>query len=389
MKFVTFTMFFLATFLLFSEEKEVPSSAEEVPVPSFIKLDSVDLTKAPETYTVVEGDTLWDISAKFLDSPWYWPKVWSLNPQIENPNLIYPGDKISFRSTGEMDISGKEEMMGTDMDSSTASEDVGETDPMAKSGRTLDDKPTNFKDYVQLGGKYRINRFKNIDDTLFDISRTGFVEKMSLKGFAKVVASIEPKELMSTEDSVYVKVGKEDLKIGDYVEFFEVGKTIVHPKTKKIIGRKIEIAGKGKIWDINSKGIATVKIVKSFSAIERGFLVKKFVKTNKEIKINDEASDIKATVVSGYDPTFYYGQTYKVYLDKGKNQGVKVGDMLNVYRKGDGLNKADEELLKKLPWEKLGEMVVIDVRKNTSVAIITKALVGIVKGDMAVSGEMN
>ena len=273
MKFLTFTMLFLSAFFLFGEDKEVPSSAEEVPVPSFIKLDSVDLTKAPETYTVVEGDTLWDISAKFLDSPWYWPKVWSLNPQIENPNLIYPGDKVSFRGTGEMDISGKERMQMMDTDSSTASEDVGETDLLARSGRTLDDKPSNFKDYVQLGGKYRINRFKNIDDTLFDISKTGFIEKASLKKFAKVVASQEPKELMSTEDSVYVQIGKEDLKIGDYVEFFEVGKIIIHPKTKKIVGKKIEIAGKGKIWDINSKGIATIKIVKAYSAIERGFLV--------------------------------------------------------------------------------------------------------------------
>jgi hypothetical protein len=388
MKFLTFSVFFLTAFFLFAEEKEVPSSAEEVPVPSFIKLDSVDLTKAPETYTVVEGDTLWDISAKFLDSPWYWPKVWSLNPQIENPNLIYPGDKVAFRGTGEIDISGKQNNE-FDADSSTASEDVGETDPMAKSGRTLDDRPTNFKNYVQLGGKYRINRFKNIDDTLFDISKTGFIEKKSFKNFAKVVASQEPKELMSTEDSVYVQVGKQDLKVGDYVEFFEVGKTIIHPKTKKIIGKKIEIAGRGKIWDINSKGIATIKIIKSFSAIERGFLVKKFKKTDNDIKINEATSDIKATVVSGYDPTFYYGQTYKVYIDKGANQGVKVGDMLNVFRKGDGLGKADEKLLKKLPWEKLGEMVVIDVQKNTSVAIITKALVGIVKGDMAVSGEMN
>ena len=59
--------------------------------------DTLSLKKDhPATYTVVKGDTLWDISSYFLNSPWLWPRLWQANNQIENPHLIYPGDVLSL-----------------------------------------------------------------------------------------------------------------------------------------------------------------------------------------------------------------------------------------------------------------------------------------------------
>ena len=51
----------------------------------------------PEIYTVRRGDTLWDITGRYYGNPWYWPRVWSYNPEVTNPHWIYPLDRLRLR----------------------------------------------------------------------------------------------------------------------------------------------------------------------------------------------------------------------------------------------------------------------------------------------------
>ena len=63
---------------------------------SLIAADVVLNPDHPDRYVVVKGDTLWDISGRFLRDPWMWPEVWYVNPQVANPHLIYPGDILNL-----------------------------------------------------------------------------------------------------------------------------------------------------------------------------------------------------------------------------------------------------------------------------------------------------
>lgn len=372
--------------ILFAEEVSEVSTAEEVPVPSFINLETVDLSQAPEKHEVVPGDTLWDISATYLKSPWYWPKVWSLNPQISNPHLIYPGDMISFRFTGQIMMPQSSETGMTSLEDGGVI-DEGETDELARTGKTLDATPEHFKEYVKLGGKFRIDRFRHIEDTVFDVVKKGFVAKGEFEDLGEVAGSYEPKELLSTEDNVYVKLGKVTFGVGEYVEFINIREEIDHPHTGDEVGNIVDIVGRGKVLDVNSERIATVKIVKAYESIEREYKVREYVKTDSNIKIVDNAAKVKSTIVTGYDPTFFYGPSYVVYLDKGSKDGVDKGALFSVYRRGDGLDKLDSDVdEEQLPFELIGELVVIRVLDDTSVALITKSLTGLTAGDVAVSG---
>ena len=101
-----------------------------------------------ENYVIQRGDTLWDLSGKFLDSPWYWPKLWSYNPQIENPHWIYPGNPLRL-SAGGAEAPARIELVASDPIAPKEMDDL--TRGTIDRAQMLDDEDT-----VTVGGPYKI-----------------------------------------------------------------------------------------------------------------------------------------------------------------------------------------------------------------------------------------
>ena len=64
---------------------------------------------APQVYVVKKGDTLWDISKRFLKNPVRWPEIWASNKHVKNPHWIFPGDRLLMCTYNGRPIIGKDE----------------------------------------------------------------------------------------------------------------------------------------------------------------------------------------------------------------------------------------------------------------------------------------
>jgi hypothetical protein len=102
----------------------------------------------PDTYVVQKGDTLWDISARFLNEPWLWPEIWQANPQVENPHLIYPGDVLSLAYLGGRATLIKKSPSARRLDDPIDAIPLSEIEPFLKKAHILDEDQYKHLPYI-------------------------------------------------------------------------------------------------------------------------------------------------------------------------------------------------------------------------------------------------
>ena len=290
----------------------------------------------PETHVVKKGDTLWGISGYYFSNPWYWPKLWSFNPSITNPHWIYPGDVVRLLLGGA----------------------APEPTPVAAA---IPERP----------------RAPARADGIF-LRQTGFLEPDELKKSGTIIASKEEKLMLGTLDEAYVQLDKEHpLRIGERYTVYRPLNDVKHPVTHKKVGTLVQILGEAEVKTITDGKIARCLIVDSTDPIERGFKVGPLRRQFKVVEPVRNQRDLEGVVVTALRPIRMVAADNLMFVDRGKQDGVVVGNRFLITRRGDGflpLRATGPIDDKRFPREVIGEILVVDVRENLSTGIVLRTI---------------
>lgn len=315
--------------------------------------DAVGFGTAPDYYTVQPGDTLWEISGRFLGNPQYWPRLWSINDNITNPHWIYPGNRIVFRMGTLIDPPdvGFEE----DFDAPYAPEPISYTTADAACG----------------------------PDVRFDTRRpvrgylaTGFLaEKDEVDEYGTVKKARGMQTYQSEGDLLYLEVDDPDaFECGDVVSIYRrVKKKVRHPDTRRIkLGSLYEVVGEATVTYKNDDYVSAV-IRQSWSEVVRGDLVGPPATVAVQIEVSAPRGDLEAVLVERtQDDVFNLSTGETVFLDRGRADGVRVGQSFYVTeQRDDRLDTKREDT--RLPHAVIGRVVVVRVDEATAAAVVTDA----------------
>jgi LysM repeat protein len=266
----------------------------------------------PESYVVQKGDTLWDISGKFLQKPWLWPQVWEANPQIENPHLIYPGDVVSLRYKDGKPI----------LSVSRGGKD--------KSGR-----------YVKLSPGVRSYEKEQaipaipIDSIKQFLTRPLVVTDDEMNAWPYVVSSFEEHLVAGAGNKIYARNMPEDAS-GKRFAIYRKGKPYVNSRKDKnaILGYEALYVADAVVEKTGDP--ASLLVPRSSREILTGDRLA--VEAEEDISTNfiprSPSQEVSGNIISVIDGVSQIGQYQVVVLDMGSMQGMEVGNVLGVYQSG-------------------------------------------------------
>ena len=285
----------------------LPIGAFAQPAPSETPISSEGIV-----HTVVAGDTLWDLSAKYLGSPWKWTEIWERNRFITNPHYIYPGIQVVIVPPGAKEIALGQEPAAASGPAETAAaeakpaEAVKSPAPPAASPRVryLAIKP---EDFVR-GGEFL---------------------KEPPQGIGNIQGGKDPKVGFVEGDTVYLSLRKE-IPAGQLLGVYRVRGPIDSPGKRPVSGYVKYLIG---VIQAVPKvdGQATARVRKSFEDLTRADLISEEIPAYTPVRIDPGADGIPSSVITGRRENEELAQGDFVYLDQGASAGVAVGNVFRLF----------------------------------------------------------
>lgn len=311
----------------------------------------------PERYTVIEGDTLWGISGKFLRDPWRWPEVWQGNPQVDNPDLIYPGDVLIMSI-----IDGRPALR------SLRREEVR----LSPSAREID-----YLDAIPPIDPAAIQAYINAPLVTDD-------EEMLTAGY--IVDGLGKRILMGKYDQFYAR-GIEDQEADEY-RIFRQGRHFVHPITEEELGYEAEHVGDARM--LRKGDTARLTILNTHSDVSLRDRLRPVYKKESLPFFYPKAPtnpEIRGMILQTENRLVEMGPLSIVAITLGEREGVEPGDVFRILsqtiQKEDPMTGDDYFI----PEEKIGLMLVFRTFEKVSFALITNSSRPISANDVVVSPE--
>lgn len=346
----------------------------------------------PERYTVVKGDTLWDIAARFLNSPWQWARVWKINEQVENPHLIYPGDVILLRWVdGQPQLTRLTQqkvapppppvVAPVEEQRKPAEWPKEEEAPVPIPKPDLDKPRITIGDRERLQPKVRSSSreaaIPTIDPSAIGpfLTRPLVVGKTELERAGYVTIGRDNRRALGTNDEFYAR-GLDGDKT-EYYYIFRKGRRIQSPGSRRTLGYEAIYLGEAKMLDHNkgrrdaSKLIVT-KAVKEILPTDRLWPAGKTPPLPYYLP-HSPKKNVKGSIVLGHNQATRMGAMSVAVIDLGEVDGLEQGHVLRIWRHvGEDTDPVTGRKYN-VPDEPTGLMLVFRTFKRTAYGLVMSA----------------
>jgi LysM repeat protein len=341
-----------------------------LPSGAFAQQAPADAAKPSEgiVHTVVAGDTLWDLSAKYLGSPWKWTEIWEENRFLTNPHYIYPGIQIVIVPPGP-----REYALGQEPASASGpAETVAAVAPPVEAAKSV----------VQPVAPPRV---PYLDIKPEDFVRAGEFLKEAPKGIGFIQAGRDPKVGFVKGDQVYLSLRKE-IPEGQLLGVYRVRGPIDSRGKRPVSGYVKYLIGVIQVGPIRD-GQPTGWVRQSFEDLTRVDLISEEIPAYTPVRIDPGADGIPCSVITARLENKELAQGDFVYLDQGAAAGVAVGNVFRLFvPTGAATGDAPTSVSGKVLYAPVARAVVVRVSPDFSTAYVTSSTESFAAGASALRG---